>query len=275
MANGLILLRSCLILTGLLIFPLRAEETNTSAPTPPPLVTQPSTAETPVTPTPPKQPKVIIDTPRENEVLKKSNAEIFIHVQDSPTSKNRFHVFLDHKSPILYENEPKPIVLKNLAEGGHIVRILMIQPNGLAMPLPDSLAAVRFFVKKKNFRNFVDLTKPYITVNSPTSGIVALDNEQRVCLDFLVHNATLGEKDDYKVRYTLNSNKEILDEVKPIYWSDLPPGIHSLTVELLDPSGNPALGLFSRVERKFEIAPVLKPLPTHPPPSDDDALPED
>lgn len=271
MASGSILKNTLPLFLGLLIFSLHAEETNSIAPTaaqPAPVIAQPA-------PTPPPPPQLMIDSPQPNEVFKKSDVDIVLHIANGtqPPEQNRFHIFLDRESPILHEDESKPVTLKNLTEGGHVLRALAVQPNGLSLPLPGSFAAVKFFVKKKDFKNFVDLSKPYLTVNLPMGGATELDDKQRVCFDFLVHNAELNGKDGYKVRYILNRREVILSETKPIYWSDLPPGKHSLVVELLDPSDNPVLGLFSRVERKFEIAPVLKPLTTRS--ADDNVVPED
>ncbi len=157
-----------------------------------------------------------------------------------------------------------PVILKNLSDGGHIVRVVSIQTDGKANPLPDSYAVVRFFVKKKDLKNFVDFREPYITVNLPPNDIVAPDDQGRVCMDFLVHNAKLSAE-GYKLRYRLDYFETTVNSADPIYWTDLAPGKHSLTVELLAPSGNPALGLLSRVQRTFEIAPALPPMPENQP----------
>lgn len=220
--------------------------------------------------------KTILESPKSNQIFDQNEVEIFIRTEGGNTdpAQNRFHIFLDRGGPMLHEDERRPLILKNLSDGGHIVRVVAIQANGQAYPLPDSYAAARFFIKKKDLKNFEDLRKPYITVNLPSNDIAAPDEQGRICMDFLVHNAKLSE-DGYQLRYRLDQFEAILNNDQPVYWNDVSTGRHTLTVELLEPSGNPALGLLSKVQRKFEVAPILQPLPQFQPLNSEDPPPED
>lgn len=215
--------------------------------------------------TPLPEPKTIeckITSPLKNEVLNQSNIEVFIETSASPdvTEKMNFHVIVDNNPPIVHEDVRFPLAIKNLTDGAHLVRVIGVH-KGTGLSYPGAYAITRFFIRKKDFKNLVELDIPYLTVNLPLDGQILFEDTTDAFLEFFIQNAPEDLKNQLHVRYTLDRQVFLLNSLLPVCWKDLAQGRHELIVELINVSGTPILGPFNRVERKFEIVQVMKPLP--------------
>ena len=203
--------------------------------------------------------RVLIESPQEDQILPWETVDVFVRAERAFLGEggNRLHVVLDNGSPIEHDHELKPVVLRGLAPGAHVLRVMVVQPDGKMLANPEAMARVNFYVRRKDFSNFQPADQPYLTVNLPKDGPAFPDSEGKVWLDFRVHNVTLSQ-DGYRVRCRLDGAEISLPRAEPHAWTGLPEGRHRLVVELLDEEGDPVPEIFARVERTFEIPRMVK-----------------
>jgi hypothetical protein len=196
-----------------------------------------------------------IVSPLPSELLSENTVDVFVEVDNYRLAPggNRLHVILDNGAPLILDNVKRPIVMRDLAEGGHCVRVIAVKPDGTVHANKEAFAMVHFFVRKRDFQNFVNPELPFITLASPTAGVVEADEQGRVWLDFKVHNATIGLGGTHAVRYEINNLVGALNG--PFFWPGMKPGRYQLKVELLTAEQQVLSGPFSRVDRVFEVRP--------------------
>lgn len=215
----------------------------------------------------PARPVVVrIVSPRPREIIPTSVVDVFLEVENYTLAEggNRLHVIINNDPPVPWADARRPFPLKNLSEGGHTVRVLAVRPDGTSIR-PGGFAMVHFYVRRKNFQNYTDPEGPFLTVNLPAGGVADLDAQGRLCFDYWAHNADFRADQGLRIKYQLDAYEGELTEDGPVYWSNLVPGRHRLVVELFDRSGQPVFGPFNRVEREFEVRPVLRAVPVVPP----------
>jgi hypothetical protein len=207
----------------------------------------------PVDPSLPVTVKIL--SPKPEEVLQKSTVDVFFNVENYMLARggNRLHVLVNNNPPVIIDNVKRPLVLKELPEGGHTIRVLAVRPDGLSLPEPEAFAQVHFFVRKKNFLNFTNPGLPYLTVNLPHDGLLDIGEGERIWLDFKTHNAPLAPGGDYAVKYKINNAEGIAHENRAVYWESLKPGRYHLTVELTTRDGTAIPGSFNFVKRAFQV----------------------
>ncbi|PAW76843.1 MAG: hypothetical protein B9S32_13990 [Verrucomicrobia bacterium Tous-C9LFEB] len=214
-------------------------------------------------PNDPAKPAVVrIISPKPEEILSSSTADIFFAVENYTLAEggNRLHVIVNNNEPIPVHDLRLPLTLKELPEGGHTIRVLLVQPDGHSLPNAEAYAMAHFFIRKKNFQNYAAANAPYLTVNLPVSGIVDVEENGRVWFDFRTHNAPLAPN-GYRVHYKINNVDGTITEKKPVFWDGMKPGRYELLVELLDAAGSPVLGVFNQVKRSFDVRAAVKALP--------------
>jgi hypothetical protein len=214
---------------------------------------------------PSKPVAVHILSPKPDEIITTSTVDVFFSVDNYTLADggNRLHVILNNNDPVPVYDLRRPLTFKELPEGGHTVRVLVVQPDGHSLPNPEAFAIVHFFVRKKNFQNYIAPNSPFLTVNLPVSGIVDIEDGGKVWFDFHVHRAQLSPK-GYKVHYKINNIEGNITEDKPVYWEGMKPGRYELAAELLDSNNIPAQGIFNQVKRSFDVRAVVKALPAEP-----------
>lgn len=205
----------------------------------------------------PAKPIVVrVVSPIAGEVLMSNTADVFLQVDNYllATGGNVLHVIHNNNPPVILDNIKRPIVLRDLAEGGHCVRVLACKPDGLAHTNKEAFAMVHFFVRKRDFQNFINPELPYLTVNTPIGGSVEPDSQGRVWLDFRAHNVTIGPGGSHVLRYECNNVQGFLNG--PFFWPGMKPGRYQLKVDLLTTDLQPVPGVMNKVERVFEVRPA-------------------
>jgi len=218
----------------------------------------------PANPSLPVAVRIISPLPR--EIIPTSVVDIFLQVDNYLLAEegNRLHVFVDNEPPVPWFETTRPFPLKGLNQGGHTVRVLVVRPDGTSLRQPGAFAMVHFFVKRKDFQNYIDPALPFLTVNLPPTGPAALDANDRLFFDYWVHNVDFSTNPGVKLRYKLDAYEGTLAEPGPVLWANLQPGQHRLLVELFDATGQPLFGPFNRVERAFVVRQVLRAVPLVP-----------
>ena len=221
-------------------------------------------------PTDPSQPVMLkIITPAPSEILDTGTVDIFLQLTNYVLAKggNRVRVILDNESPVELDNIHSPVTFRNLVEGGHTVRALVAAPNGVSLTNKESFAMVYFFVKSRDYQNYINPELPFLTVGAPLSGPIHPDPMGRVWIDFRAVNAPLGAGGGYTIRYTCNNVQSFID--KPLFFPGMKPGQYTLTLELLTTDQQPVVGPMNKVTRKFEVLRVATAAAT----ADDDSDP--
>jgi hypothetical protein len=205
--------------------------------------------------------KTEIEFPNSEELLTPQDVEVFLrtyNAQGDPAER-KFHVFVDEKDPFVHTDDRKPILLKNLSEGGHLIRVLAVDQHGLTYSLPQNLAIVHFFVIRKDFQNMYDPKQPMLIMNSPFSGPIELESRGKLAMDYVVQQINV-KKIPIKIRYKIDQKTTTTIQPSPIWITNLSPGRHTIEMELLDDKDIPLLGKFTKCQRTFEILRVLKPM---------------
>jgi|GEM_PF-4898592 len=207
--------------------------------------------------------RLTIEYPHPGEVVPGGEVQIFFKMIGSeiPEAEQMVHVFVNNRPPILHQDLRTPFILKGLPDGAVFLRALAVDGRGVAFPLPDSFASTRFYIRSKDFRNSVDPSESYVTLNLPFVGRMAVDAANRLPMQFFVHRGTGKEEIPLRVRYTLNGIAKEVNHDGMVLLNNLQAGRYHLRVELLQPDGEVELGAFAYAEREFEILRIMKPLP--------------
>ncbi|MDD5261140.1 MAG: hypothetical protein PHD76_04755 [Methylacidiphilales bacterium] len=207
--------------------------------------------------------EVSILYPHDREVVAGANVDIFFDVKNCALAEggNALRVIVNNRLPITLYSTARPLTLGDLREGGQTIRAYVARSDGTIIRDPKGFAMTHFYIKKKDFQNYVDPTAPFLTVNLPSGETLDTDAENRVCFDYLIQNAGAGGDSALQVHYSLPGYDGSLSEPGPVYWSNIPVGKHRLVVELFDKNGHPLFGAFNRVERIFEVRQMLKAKP--------------
>lgn len=207
-----------------------------------------------------------IESPHPDGIVASGEIQIFFKMVGSevPEEEQMVHVFINNEPPVLHQDLRRPFILKGLPSGAVFVRALAVDGRGVAFPLPDSFASTRFFIRSRDFRNNVDPSESFLTLNLPFVGKMATDEANNLPMQFFVHLGAGKEGTPMRVRYILNGVSKEVNHDGTILLNKLQYGRHHLRVELLQPDGTPEPGTFSFAEREFEILRILKPLPMGP-----------
>lgn len=101
----------------------------------------------------------------------------------------------------------------------------------------------------------VDLTQPMLFYSRPKGEYKGRETK-KILLDFYVVNAILGVN-DYSVRVTIDGNVFLLKSWKGYLIEGLSMGEHTVTIELLDKTGNLVKGPYSQTKRKIKLLPEV------------------
>ncbi|MEM6821708.1 MAG: hypothetical protein AAF558_07200 [Verrucomicrobiota bacterium] len=216
----------------------------------------------PTDPTKPVQVEII--SPIDKEILKSQAVDAFFTIKNyklgpEDSNGNRIHYILDNREPQVVYDSIRPLSFKNLSQGGHTLRIYAVRPDGKMFRNPEAFAMVHFYVGRKDFQNYTDAKRPFLTVNMPKGDAITTDDDGKIVFDYMMHN--VGPSDGFEVRYKLGSYEGFLGEQGPVYWSNIATGKHKLSVELLKSGRQPVIGPFNRISRQFSVSKVMRAQP--------------
>lgn len=138
----------------------------------------------------------------------------------------------------------------NLTKGIHVLRAFPVRSYGECLKGPSCFDATYFYFGTAGNKPSIDLSKPYLTYNSPEG---EYKSSQPILLDFYVTNTQLSQ-DGYKVRLTIDgSDKRILTEWVPYYIYGLKKGSHTIKLELLSPQGGVLPPLFDDLHQTIVV----------------------
>ncbi|MCB1071672.1 MAG: hypothetical protein H7A41_04640 [Chlamydiales bacterium] len=141
-----------------------------------------------------------------------------------------------------------------LKPGQHVIRCFPARSYGESLKDKGPFSAEIFYFqdRKKSDTLNVDLQKPYLTYNEP-QGKYPASKSNPILLDFLISNCELSP-DGYKVALMIDGkNIQALTDYVPYYIYNLPPGKHTVKLQLLDNNNKTVPGFFNVTEREIEI----------------------
>jgi len=216
----------------------------------------------------PTQPIMVeVEYPSDRQILNSQEVDIFVILKNyklgaKGSGGNRLHYILNNESPQPVYDANSPITFRNLSQGGHTIRVFAVRPDGRMFRNDQAFAMRHFYVIRKDFQNYTDANKEFLTVNLPTGEQVATDEQGRIIFDYKLHNIKPGE--GYELRYKIGAYEGFLTQDGPVYWSNLATGKHKIEAELLRANRQPVIGPFNQVEREFSVEKVMRALPVEP-----------
>lgn len=151
-----------------------------------------------------------------------------------------------------FEESYKFLLPFDLEEGVHSLRIYCARSFGESIKGKNSFATTYFSIGGKKENRGVKLQDPLLTFNEPSMRFF-YEADKPVLLDFLLANCNLS-KDGYTLRVVIDKKfEEILTSWQPYYILDLQRGMHTISLELLDPLGNPVNFPDNSIERVFIV----------------------
>ncbi len=138
----------------------------------------------------------------------------------------------------------------NLSTGIHVLRAFPVRSYSESLKGSKCFASIYFYFGKGESEPSVDLSKPYLTYNSPEG---EYNTDQPILLDFYLSNTQLSN-DGYKVRLTIDGkDKRILTDWTPYYIYGLKKGSHTIKLELLSPQGTVLAPLFNDLQQTIVV----------------------
>jgi hypothetical protein len=199
--------------------------------------------------------KLEIVSPKEGEVLPPGDVAVQLDLQNYEVWKDGAHVhlFLDGHPYIPIYDVSKPVMLDDVAPGAHVLRAFPSRPwHESIKSSPDAFAIVRFVVGEDDGKWAYDPEKPILTQSRP-KGTYAGEQGKRILFDYYLTNAELSEN-GYRVRWTLDGEEHFATDWQPLWWENLAPGDHELSMELVDQDGAPVEnGGLNRTTRTFTV----------------------
>ncbi len=187
---------------------------------------------------------------------------------------NHIHVILDNQPYEAYYNLDQQFELKNVADGGHTLRVFPSRPWHESYKEQGAFQMVKFTVKngggdttkpatangapmsnsnantaakptpeakemKESTAGAVDTKKPLLTYSRPKGEYKGADSDA-IMIDFWLMNAKLKDDGgDFRVRYTVDADEpKFIDKWAPIWLSGWTAGKHNVKLELIDKDGN-------------------------------------
>ncbi|MDL5054453.1 hypothetical protein QQ056_12980 [Oscillatoria laete-virens NRMC-F 0139] len=187
--------------------------------------------------------------PANEAVLETTRADIFFQTENFEIGGgNAIMVSLDNQPPRKHAVRNAPYVITGLSEGGHTVIAWLVGPDGLTVNSPHAKVSVHFYVKRKDFQNFLGSNETSVSINQPR-GTYDGPRADQVMLDFKISNAPAG----YLARYSVAGRTATVTSDAPVNLGILPAGSHTLTLEVLDAQGNPLPGSFAKAQSSFVV----------------------
>jgi len=193
-----------------------------------------------------------IVAPKADEVVGKM-IKVYYSAAGFEISEDGFHLhfILDDGEVVEHTESNSTLIFENLARGPHVVRAIVVDESHLSVKTSRTFDMVQFFTDEAVGNKHIDIGHPMLLLNVP-SGTYDLDDSESIKLDFWISSATLGIF-DYKVNYSLDGHKGVIELWKSFEIKNLSKGKHKLILDLIDPNGKPVLGNFNHTIRTFIV----------------------
>jgi hypothetical protein len=155
---------------------------------------------------------------------------------------------------LIIDNEPyiakyESSFTQDIPDGDHYLLCFLSRSYHESIKTPAAHKAALVTIKNKNIQKSSTISGPMLFYSRP-KGLYAGDDTKKVMLDFYLINATMPA---YKVEADINGEKHMIDSWQPYYIEGLPEGDNSITLTLLDSTGNAAKVPMNPVTRKFQL----------------------
>ncbi|MEM8805871.1 MAG: hypothetical protein AAGF01_07575 [Cyanobacteria bacterium P01_G01_bin.38] len=211
------------------------------------------------------QPQLTILSPRPDEVLQDTSVSVRFKLQDLSIYKDEtwglgphLHVILDNQPYKPVYDLTTPLIFDALTPGTHTLRVFASRPWHESFKNDGAYAQTTFHVFTKTNEHRPTVGEPLLTYSRPNGTYGA----EPIVLDFYLTDAPLhmiakesGSLTDWRVRYTVNGNSNLLDTWEPIYLTGFKPGRNWVQLELIDPDGNPIPNQFNNTARLITYQP--------------------
>ncbi len=189
-------------------------------------------------------------SPLGNQTFKPGKVPFEFNIKNYPFAEGlsgfQLNMILNSSDPVGYN---MPIFQRELNEGTYRAVAYLIDEEGLALKEFGNYVDRDFMVG--DTRPFPYSAEPYIALNLPANGQI-YTQEEEVVIDFLVVGGDM-KLDGLKVQISLNDFTYEIEEVTPVRVANLPTGEYSLSVNLLNKSGQEMDGPFSTVRKTITI----------------------
>ena len=156
------------------------------------------------------------------------------------------HLILDNEPYVAkYESS----FTYDIADGDHYLLCFLSRSYHESIKTPAAHRAALVTVKNKSIVKSTEIKGPMLFYSRP-KGLYTGDDTKKVMLDFYLVNAELPK---YKVEAVINGEKHMIDSWQPYYIEGLPEGDNTITLTLLDSTGQAAKVPLNPVTRKFQI----------------------
>ncbi|MEL7121202.1 MAG: phosphopeptide-binding protein [Bacteroidota bacterium] len=158
------------------------------------------------------------------------------------------HLIVDNK-PYLAKYDAT--FAEDVADGEHYMLAFLSRSYHESIKTDQAHLAKKMTVAHGSITEATDIEEPMLFYSRPKGTYVGEKNTNKVMLDFYPVNLTLGA--DYKVKADINGQEEIFDVWQPYYIEGLPMGENTITLTLVDGSGNAVDTPLNPVTRTFTL----------------------
>lgn len=163
------------------------------------------------------------------------------------------HLIVDNEPYLAIYDASEPVSLGELDPGSHAVRAFPSRQWHESVKEPGAFASQEFAVGGVGGPSVMPPDEPLLTYSRPKGSYEGAGADS-IMVDFYLTNVEL-EPGGHRVRLTVNDAVEYeITEWKPHFLVGVPPGEHTVTLELLDPAGRPVAGALNRTSRTITVA---------------------
>jgi len=139
-----------------------------------------------------------------------------------------------------------------VADGEHYLLAFLSRSYHESIKTEAAHVAKKVTVEGKAITGEEAIEGPMLFYSRPKGSYVGKVATEKVMLDFYLSNIALGS--DYKVKAEINGEEHMIDTWQPYYIEGLPMGENTVTLTLVDGSGNQVDAPLNPVSRTFTLA---------------------
>lgn len=163
------------------------------------------------------------------------------------------HLIVDNEPYRAIYDASEPVSLGELDPGSHAVRAFPSRQWHESVKEPGAFASQEFAVGGVGGPSVIPPDQPLLTYSRPKGSYEGAGADS-IMVDFYLTDVQL-EPGGHRVRLTVDGAVEYeITEWKPHFLVGVPPGEHTVTLELLDPAGRPVGGALNRTSRTITVA---------------------